>query len=357
MISVKKLVESLETKRKAIVEYSLPDLVGRSDPARQLRAEELAGGSVFIGVDQGEHGHPRTFWEVPSGTTEGKTYDCIIEFHIPIEGGLFNLTRNSWKSMRHMHTVYQSADVRVHCNCPDFYWSGMKYNLGAKGHLKGALSPKQNAGYKHEKGVVTHAPDVRDKKREHVLCKHLLSLREDMKGWVSSFMSQIRKFDNKIKVNDEVAKKLDEGKHELGKDIELMEVSDQDSKDFIDPIIHAAEPSETEREEKIDASEELIDQESEPTPEVPEVAEPEIVEPEPEVEPEAEEVIKPVDEETVKETEENKDTGAEELINIQNKTAQTEETPPEEVEDTEEDVLEKDKKKSEIPTPDELLGQ
>ena len=93
---------------------------------------------------------------------------------IIVRGGLFVLAKDKWNAKKFAE-AFATADVKVHCSCPDFYWSGMKYNLGSKGHLKGHALPI-SSGYKNETDDVTYAPNVRDPHRRHVLCKHLLTV-------------------------------------------------------------------------------------------------------------------------------------------------------------------------------------
>ena len=361
MINAKKLI-------KTLLEYSYADLAKMADAGRDERSLGLL--VSYIGIDQGEHGHVRTFWEVESGSKPGKHYKCVVEFHVP--GGMFNIGKGKWK-LKDFHKALSKADVRVHCNCPDFYWSGMKYNTGKAGKYKGSLSPGQNAGYKGEPDMLGDdlKPTIRDPEERNVICKHLLVLKRNIGSYTTSFMKDIKNYDDKIEVNDEIARKLDEGKRALSKDI-MVEVSDQEAKQFIDPIVHAPEPDpkkEEEREvnaEKVIETEsapvkeepkegnvaDIIDEESEPTPEpeVPELEpepEPEVPEPEPKVpEPEAE-VPEEIAEEKAAE-------GAEELINDKNETVQNEE---ETEENEEENVLEKDKKDSDVADPNTVLGR
>ena len=68
--------------------------------------------------------------------------------------------------------LLRSCDVKVFCTCPDFNWSGMKYNL--KHVYDSYLS-----GYESIEGVPSGGedipPKVRDPHNQHRVCKHLLA--------------------------------------------------------------------------------------------------------------------------------------------------------------------------------------
>lgn len=110
-----------------------------------------------------------------------------------VKGGLFSLAKEKWNAKRFAET-FATADVKVHCSCPDFYWSGMKYNLGSKGNLKGHALPI-SAGYKYEKDDVTYQPNKRDPHRKHVLCKHLLSVVSKMHANAFTIMKDAKSRD------------------------------------------------------------------------------------------------------------------------------------------------------------------
>lgn len=176
MISRNKLIESLEAMRpKPLLEETFSKLYKLSDSARIERSKPMI--AYYSGLDQDKKdGQAITKWNVPSATDKKKSYTCMIA--LVVKGGLFNLAKEKWNAKKFSET-FATADVKVHCSCPDFYWSGMKYNLGSKGHLKDHALPV-SSGYKHEKDDVTYAPNIRDPRREHVLCKHLLTVVSKM---------------------------------------------------------------------------------------------------------------------------------------------------------------------------------
>ena len=68
--------------------------------------------------------------------------------------------------------LLRSCDVKVFCTCPDFNWSGMKYNL--KHVYDSYLS-----GYESIEGVPSGGedipPKVRDPQHKNRVCKHILA--------------------------------------------------------------------------------------------------------------------------------------------------------------------------------------
>lgn len=260
MINIKHLIVNAKSMYP-LMEDSFSQLKQNSDAARQSRSVGMS--AKFDRLDQGQHGHARTHWKIPSQSGNG-TYDAVVEIHVPSKGGLFALAKGKWDQKK-FSRVLANSNVKVHCSCPDFYWSGMKYNLGPAGKYKGNLSPNQNAGHKGEPNVVANnlAPDNRDPDRKHVLCKHLLSVFRVFPFNASTIMSQAKKFDNNIMINDEIAKDLDQGRRALGKDIELIEVSDEEQKNIIDPVMDRSS-GELEKDQENQGSEEIIQNRDEP---------------------------------------------------------------------------------------------
>lgn len=361
MISLKHILKSL-------MEASYAELAEKSDDGRKTRSAGLITKYLGTyekdtgvkkrsksGAGQSDYGQARTFWRVDSGSKPGKYYNCIVEFHISQEGGLFGIAKAEKQNIKEIHKTLAGADVRVYCNCPDFYWSGIKYNLGPKGDYKGAVIPNQNAGYKEEKPIVTKAPDIRDPKREHVLCKHLLAIKKNIGFNVSSIMKDLKDFDNNIKVNDELARELDDGKGLLSKDIELREVSEKDSRDFVDPIVHTPAVEPEKKEEIKDNTEEVIKDESEPVEnENREDNASDIIDEESDNKAEAPEEAEDIPEQNADVSQVKSEEGAADIIDDINTSVKNEESP-EEAPEEEGVILEKDKKKSNIPEPNTIL--
>jgi len=342
MINIKRFVHNAK-KMYPLMEESFSDLRDKSDSARKARSVGMV--SKFQNVDQGQHGHARTHWKVPSQSGSGD-YDVVVEIHVPLKGGLFSMAKGKWEPKKFSQALAKS-NVKVHCSCKDFYWSGMKYNLGPAGEHKGSLSPNQNAGHEGESTVVTKAPDVRDPERKHVLCKHLLATFKVFPFNASSIMGQAKKYDNNIVVNDEISRDLDQGRKALGKDIELVEVGVEDKETITDTLSTAT--SELHKNNENEGSEELIERRDEPEEITREVSDT------------TEDIIE--DKNEIEETPDDNPENAQELIDEENDIKQqraenSEEIIEEENKSKENVELEKDKEDSDVSDDvNDLLGK
>lgn len=227
MINRLKLLESLQgyKPRKAILEYNYKELTNMSDDRRKGRAKTIP--AFYQNIDQGKDGHARTHWKVPSQSDSTVKYDCIVELHVPIIGGLFAIAKQKW-NMKSFMDVFKKSDVKVYCSCPDFFWGGEKHNLGPHGVYKGALSPGNVGPYRHDQAIVSKTPDVRDPNHEHVLCKHLLAVMNVFPANASDIMSQARKFDNSRKTDDSLSKSQDDGKAVIKEEVQTYSVDSSD---------------------------------------------------------------------------------------------------------------------------------
>jgi len=369
MISLKKIL-------KPLMEYSYAELAKMANDSESGRKRQIRSSGLITnylgaidkskgGVDQGDDGQVRTFWKVESGTKSGKYYNCVIEFHIP--GGLFSVAKDK-KSMKEIHPILAAADVKVHCSCPDFYWSGMKYNLGSNGKYSGALSPKQNAGYDGEKDTVSIKPDKRDPNRVNVLCKHLLAIKKNIGFNVSSIMRDVRNYDKnaaKIKVDPDKTKQLDKGNVPLGKNIQyedvddsqLRSVSKQDASDMVESIIHTPVVDPAQQKETTDNAAEVITDESKPvddenrTDNADEIIASDIIDAESDNETEFHEAPEDLIEQDTDTSQTKSEKGAGDIIDDKNKSVKNEEAP----EEAEGVVLEKNKKNPNLPDPDAVF--
>lgn len=207
MIYKKKLLESLESHRiKPLMEETFSKLYKLSDSKRIDRSKSII--AYYKGLYQDKSDKQAvTTWTVPSASKANTEYTCLIGLNV--KGGLFSLAKEKWNPTKFAE-AFATADVKVHCNCPDFYWSGMKYNLGPQGHLKGHTFAT-SSGYKHEKDNVDYAPNVRDPHRQHVMCKHLLSVVTKLHANAFSIMSQAKKM-NADPVDGTVETSIDRNK-------------------------------------------------------------------------------------------------------------------------------------------------
>lgn len=262
MINKNKLLEGLKRQRPegVLYEESFAALATSSDDKRVGKSKTMI--AKYNGLSQDEHGHALTEWKVPSQSGSGNYTSHV---GIMVEGGLFSIAKGKWKPKEFASTL-ANADVKVHCDCPDFYWSGAKFNLGPNGtDPRGNHTYPMSSGYKHEENVVTHAPDTRDPERRHRLCKHLLTVFNVFKNNAFSIMGDARKFDvdtvpTELEKTDDggkpttpqmetfdSAKKdkmLDEFITEVDQLHKDQKLSDDESSDIIDAVV-----SETDRDE------------------------------------------------------------------------------------------------------------
>lgn len=328
MINIKKLTENLNRmypNRETLTEDTFSDLARTVDTGRKLRASSLP--AYYRGLDQAPDGHARTHWEVPSQSDRGTKYQQVIQIHVPLEGGLFTVAKGPWK-LKTFSEAFANADVRVHCTCPDFYWSGMKYNLGPGGPHKGSLAPEQSSGVSREQYPIK-PPDIRDPERKHTICKHLYSVFTVFRNNATSIMKDAKGFDvdnEFIEINDEITRNSDDGRATLEKNIDTVGVTEGDASIVTDSLLQAAEILDR---EKDSGTEELIDTQN---AEVVDTSEEETKDQGVEeiIDTENEEVT----EEIAEEIEVAKDQGAEDIIedeNIEATAEETEEPAPDEV--------------------------
>jgi len=333
-----------------LLEYSILDLQNMSDDARRARAKGITGIHYQRGVEQSKSGQVVTFWKVPS-QSGNQPYRVTIEIH-PKKQSLFKIVDDlitpkgtlikNYRSV--VNPVLFESDVLVHCTCKDFYWSGMKHNLGKDGKYGNSLAAGGESG---EKNI---APDVRDPERQHVLCKHILSVRPVFRGNTIEIVSDIRKY-NKEEGEGLVTPSKEEPPLE-----KMVKLEGEERDDFIEGIIGSEGVEDLERHEENVGSEDILDEEKEITQ-----IEDEREETPPE---EVEEIIEEENEEPLEE----KENQAEDIIDQQNEIVQTDNQEPapeveeiieeENIEPEEKMVLEKDKDKSNISSdPNKLLGR
>lgn len=257
MINIKKLTENLTQMRSsALFEDTFRNIASGVDNGRKLRANSLP--TYFQYVDQSKDGTARSIWETPSETNRSKRYQQVVEIKVPIEGGLFAVAGGKWKP-KEFSQALAKADVRVHCTCPDFYWSGMKYNLGPGGPHKGSLAHDQSSEVTEETTPIK-PPDIRDPERKNVMCKHLYAVWQVFP--TNSFSIMKSAFDyakgNELTpVDEKITRDSDDGKATLEKDIDGISVTEGDAESVRDALIQGAEELHAAQET---GSEELMDE-------------------------------------------------------------------------------------------------
>ena len=252
MINKRKLLEGLQRQKPTDVLYeeSFPALAVASDDKRVAKSKSMI--AKYEGMSQDANGHALTTWNVPS-QTRGRNYTTHVG--IMVEGGLFSIAKGKWKPKEFSNTL-ANADVKVHCNCPDFYWSGAKFNLGPNGRdPSGDHTYPMSSGYKHEKNVVSHAPDVRDPERRHRLCKHLLAVFNVFKNNAFSIMGDARKFDVEVKPSDVI--KTDDGGIPTSAQMETLQSEEKDA--MIDEFVTEVDQLHKDQKLPDDESSDMID--------------------------------------------------------------------------------------------------
>lgn len=160
--------ESVSRLYEVCFEATMKDLSGPVDNLRKYRSKSLMFHYNDLTMNK-DSGQAVVHFVVPSASGD-KNYDVYIEF-IPKQGTLFSMAQGQMNPAKKI-ALLRSCDVKVFCTCPDFNWSGMKYNL--KHVYDSYLS-----GYESIDGVPSGGedimPKVRDPHHQHRVCKHLLA--------------------------------------------------------------------------------------------------------------------------------------------------------------------------------------
>jgi len=159
--------ESVSRLYDVCFEATMKDLSGPVDNLRKYRSKSLRFHYNDLTMNK-DSGQAVVHFVVPSASDD-KNYDVYIEF-IPKQGTLFSMAQGPMTPAKKI-ALLRSCDVKVFCTCPDFNWSGMKYNL--KHVYDSYLS-----GYESIEGVPSGEdipPKVRDPHHQHRVCKHLLA--------------------------------------------------------------------------------------------------------------------------------------------------------------------------------------
>lgn len=304
IVNIKRFIDNAK-KMYPLHEDSFPKLgkkAERHTPKRNARAHPSV--AIYQHVEQSSDGHARSIWKVPSqnpqrkniGMDNGGNYTATVEVVTKQPNGLFGVVKAlSSRPIKVLHDILAKSDVRVHCTCPDFYYGGGKYNAGKRGNL--ALDT--STGYPGEKDVVDIAPQPN--KRNNLLCKHLIMVKTRLPNQATSLMKDVRNFDVKIETDPHLTEKEERGEDVQEKDKNLLEVTEEDKQEIIQPLMtgmtelakeQQAEQGETMMDERNEIKEQQIE---EPPEEEVEVAGEELVDEQNEIE----EKLQEKEEETV----------------------------------------------------------
>lgn len=154
-------------KANYLLENNMAFFSKKADSARKTRSKVLE--RYFEGITRNSQGQAVLEWRVPSSSDPGKSYTCYISVE-PKHASLFVLASSGGKVSDKIQLI-KTADVRCFCTCPDFNWSGMKYNMK---HRYGGYED----GHTSEDGVPDGSdirPRIRDPRGKNTVCKHLLA--------------------------------------------------------------------------------------------------------------------------------------------------------------------------------------
>lgn len=176
-----------QARYNALNEATMGDFKGDADSLRLLRSKSLRHYYKDIGVSK--DGHAIVHLLVPSGTDGGKEYDVYIEF-MPANGTLFSQSLGAKTSAKKID-LFRHSDVKVFCSCPDFNWSGMKYNMK---HIYDSYLSGYESVAGVPKGGEDIPPKVRDPEHNNKVCKHLLAaFRAVLMNW-NTIIRDIRNY-------------------------------------------------------------------------------------------------------------------------------------------------------------------
>ena len=220
------LLKSLGNYR-SMMEANAAFFVKKVDAGRKAKAKSLQ--HYFKGVSRDRSGNAVIEFGVPSQSDPGKQYRCFIDI-IPNGASLFNLARLS-KRLEDKVKILKEADVKCFCSCPDFNWSGMKYNMK---HMHDSMSEGHHADDERDDHGEDINPKIRDPKHRNTLCKHLVAALRGVLTNAPTIMKQVRNTPPEEPKDDhEVEEKAPETPVE----------HDVAEKELETPVEHEAEPS------------------------------------------------------------------------------------------------------------------
>lgn len=175
------LTNVLKNNLIAFLEANMADISKGTDAGRAQRSRSLL--HYYRGLGKDREGNAVIRWKIPSQTKENVMYDCYIAVIPAGKQSLFALAK-SRRDIRSRMEAIKNADVKCFCTCPDFNWSGARYNMK---HKMGSLEE----GFESVPGVPDGSdikPVVRDPQGKILVCKHLLAAFKGMKTNATSIM-------------------------------------------------------------------------------------------------------------------------------------------------------------------------
>ena len=188
----------------------------------------------YQGVMADNEGNTVVKFKIPSSKNKNasnprdyKFYYCFIDI-IPKNTTLFNLAKAKAKLGERIQ-ILKDADIKFFCTCPDFNWSGMKYN--AK-HINHSFISGQHASDARDDHGEDIDPIVRDPEHKTTMCKHLVAACSGLLTNATSIMKDARNFVPEKKEEPEKPIEMPLGKKE---EPEQKEAEEQ-AKEFFEEV-------------------------------------------------------------------------------------------------------------------------
>ena len=182
---------------KNLLEANAAFFVKKVDPVRREKGKSLQ--HYFVGVDRDSSGNAVIEFSVPSQRDQNKRYRCFIDI-IPKGPNLFALAQTT-KKLADKVNILKNADVKCFCSCPDFNWSGMKYNMK---HVHDSLASGHHSDNAEDDHGEDINPKIRDPKHKNTLCKHLVAALRGVLTNAPSIMKQVREMPRDEKTTEPV---------------------------------------------------------------------------------------------------------------------------------------------------------
>ena len=149
----------------------------------------------YQGLTTDNDGNAVIIFKIPSSknkyanASDYKFYYCFIDI-ITKTANLFNLAKEKARLGERMQ-ILKDADIKFFCTCPDFNWSGMKYN--AK-HVNDSFIAGQHATDERDDHGEDINPSVRDPEHKTTMCKHLVAACRGILTNATSIMKDARNY-------------------------------------------------------------------------------------------------------------------------------------------------------------------
>lgn len=200
--------EGEDSVRQVLEEVTRKEYLAWFDPKTRQRGDKINKvelDTVLVIKDK----HVRTIWKVQTQTgTRGKSgglrrYQTMVEIQ-----DWFPFIQEHGGKLKEHSKFMKTANIKVYCSCPHMLWGGARSNLGKYSDVprtKGMEIEGYKYGYKgrtregrsyEEELYVTKKPDIRDKSRKHVGCKHLYQVAYRVPFVMSAIIGKIQRKKN-----------------------------------------------------------------------------------------------------------------------------------------------------------------